>query len=192
MKNIAIADDNFAHRMVLRGLLEELGYKVTAEGQNWAEAVMICGRHRPDAIILDIRMPVKSGIEAATEITALYQTPVILLSAHNDQETAELAAKAGVMAFLAKPVRQEELTPAIVLAISRAAEFNMLRAEADGLKGALSARKSIEKAKGILMERDNITENEAFSRIRQISMDKRRQMADIAEAIILAFEVSDR
>lgn len=188
MKNIAIVDDDASARIVLRGFIEDAGFKVIAEGSNGAEAIGICREKSPDLIIMDVKMPVKEGTEAAEEISRLCPTPVILLTARDDEDTVKKAADAGVMAYLLKPVREEELLPAIELAMARFNEFRTLKDENAELKGVLQARKAIEKAKGLLMAKEKITENEAFTRIRRISMDKRKTMAEIAEVIILAFE----
>ena len=188
MKNIAIVDDDASSRFVIRGFVEEAGLKVVAEGENGAEAVEICRTKRPDVVLMDINMPVKDGIEAAGEIGRECPTPVILLTARDDESTVKRAAGAGVMGYLVKPVREEELLPAIELAVSRFKEFRLLREENTELKSALAARKAIEKAKGLLMARESISEGEAFARIRRIAMDKRKSMSEIAEVIILAFE----
>ncbi len=188
MKNLAIIDDNSSERVVLKGLVEASGFRVIAEGGNGLDAVNICGEKSPDLVIMDIKMPVKDGIEAAGEVNRRYQIPVVLLTARDDEETVKRAASAGVMAYLVKPVRLEELIPAVELAISRSLEFKALRKENEDLKKALQARKLIEKAKGLLMEKEKMSEDEAFSRIRRISMDKRKTMTEIAEVIILALE----
>jgi len=188
MKNIAIVDDEASSRFVIRGFVEEAGLKVVAEGTDGAEAVEICRTHRPDVVLMDINMPGKDGIEAATEIGRSCPTAIILLTARDDEATVRRAAGAGVMAYLVKPVREEELLPAIELAVSRFNEFRLLKEENRELKSTLEARKIIERAKGLLMARDSITESEAFGRIRKVAMDKRKSMAEIAEVIILAFE----
>jgi len=188
MKNIAIVDDDASSRFVIRGFVEEAGLNVVAEGANGVEAVEICRTKAPDVVLMDINMPVKDGIEAAADIGRECPTPVILLTARDDEATVKRAAGAGVMAYLVKPVREEELLPAIELAVSRFKEFRLLREENTELKSALAARKTIERAKGLLMARESISEGEAFSRIRKIAMDKRKSMAEIADVIILAFE----
>ena len=188
MRKIAIVDDDASERIVLKGLLMENGFSVVAEGKSGLEAIDICRSSTPDLIIMDVRMPGKDGISAAFEISKICPTPVVLLTASDDEETIRRAAEAGVMGFLLKPIREEGLVPAIELAISRFEEFVMLRKENAELKDALKARKTIEKAKGLLMERDKLNEAEAFARIRKIAMDKRKSMTEIAEVIILAFE----
>lgn len=188
MRTVALIDDSLNERLVVKGLLEESGFKVVAEGANGEDGVRLCKVHSPDVILMDVKMPVMDGIEAAGEISRCCPRPVILLTANGDEDTVRRAADAGVMAYLVKPVRLEELAPAIELAVSRFNEFDALRKENRDLKSAFEARKIIEKAKGLLMEREKMTEKEAFTRIRKISMDKRKSMAEIAEVIILAFE----
>ena len=191
MKNIAIIDDDESGRIVLRGLVEKSGFRVIAEGANGVEAIDICAQKSPDLIIMDVKMPVKDGIEAANIINRLYETPVILLTVRDDEETVRRAVSAGVMGYLVKPVRLEALLPVIELAISRSKEFRVLRKENRDLKETLASRKVIEKAKGLLMEKEKLSEDQAFSRIRRISMDKRKTMKEIAEVIILSLEKKD-
>lgn len=188
MKNIAIVDDDASSRFVIRGFVEEAGFKVVGEAGNGAEAVEICMAARPDVVLMDINMPVKDGIEAAAEIGRQCPTAIILLTARDDEGTVKRASDAGVMAYLVKPVREEELRPAIELAVSRFNESRLLREENTELKTTLAARKNIEKAKGLLMARESISEDEAFRRIRKVAMDKRKSMSEVAEIIILAFE----
>lgn len=188
MRKIAIVDDDASERIVLKGMLLENGIEVVAEGKSGLEALEICRSNSPDLVIMDVKMPGKDGISAAADISKTYPTPVVLLTASDDEETIRRAAEAGVMGYLLKPIREEELVPTIELAISRFGEFVMLRKENAELKDALKARKTIEKAKGLLMEREKLSEAEAFARIRKIAMDKRKSMTEIAEVIILAFE----
>lgn len=188
MRKIAIVDDDASERIVLKGMLLENGIEVVAEGKSGLEALEICRSNSPDLVIMDVKMPGKDGISAAADISKIYPTPVVLLTASDDEETIRRAAEAGVMGYLLKPIREEELVPAIELAISRFGEFVMLRKENAELKDSLKARKTIEKAKGLLMEREKLNEADAFARIRKIAMDKRKSMTEIAEVIILAFE----
>ncbi|MBI5887562.1 MAG: response regulator [Deltaproteobacteria bacterium] len=188
MIKIAIIDDNASERTVLKGLAEDSGFTVVAEGANGQEAVDICRLKSPGLVIMDVKMPVKDGIEAAAEISRLCPTPVVLLTASDDEDTITRAVEAGVMGYLVKPVRQEDITPAIKLAMSRFLEFEMLKRENRDLKNTLQARKAIEKAKGLLMEKEGLSEAAAFARIRKISMDRRQSMTDIAEIIITALE----
>ncbi len=188
MRTVAIIEDDPSERLVLRGFVEDMGFDVVAEGSDGSEALEICRKYSPDLVIMDVGMPRKDGIEATRDINRDCPTPVILLTARDDEETIRRAVESGVMAYLVKPVKREDLLPAIELSISRFREFQMLRKENVDLKNALEARKIIEKAKGLLMEKEGLTETEAFMRIRKISMDKRKPMKEIAEVIILALE----
>ncbi len=188
MRRIAVVDDNPSERLVLKGFLEEAGLLIAAEGASGAEALDICRRSSPDLLIMDVKMPGKDGIEAAEEIGRQCPTPIVLLTGSGDEETIRRAADAGVMGYLMKPVRAEEIAPAVELAISRFSEFKELRRENEELKSAIQARKLIEKAKGLLMEREGLSEADSFARIRKISMDKRKSMAEVAEVIIMAFD----
>lgn len=188
MRKIAVVDDDAVERRVLKGLVEESGYSVIAEGGNGDEAIDICRTKAPELIIMDVKMPGRNGIEAAHEIEKSSLVPVILLTAHDDEETIKRAIEAGVMGYLLKPVKLEDIRPAVELAVTRFKELKLLSKEVTELKGALAARKAVEKAKGLLMEKEGLTEQEAFVRLRKISMDRRKSMGEIAEIVILAFE----
>jgi response regulator NasT len=188
MRKIAVVDDNPSERLVLKGFLEEAGLSIVAEGVSGTEALDICRLKSPDLLIMDVKMPGKDGIEAAGEIARLCPTPIVLLTGCDDEETIRRAAEAGVMGYLMKPVRAEEIAPSVELAITMFNEFNALRKENEDLRNTLQARKKIEKAKGLLMEREGLSETDAFTRIRKISMDKRKTMAEVAEVIIMALD----
>ncbi|MCX7670747.1 MAG: response regulator [Anaerolineae bacterium] len=183
---ILIADDESIRLLSLRQQLRALGHQVVAEASNGQEAVMLAETTRPDLAILDIKMPVMDGIEAAQQITRARPIPIILLTAYNETELVERAAQANISAYLMKPVAEEDLLPAITLALIRFRQFEALRREVHDLREALEARKVIERAKGILMRRLNLTEEEAFRRLQKQSQDTNRKLAQVAEAIILA------
>lgn len=183
---VLIADDESLRVMSLRGQLETLGHKVIAEAANGKEAVRLAEELRPDLAILDIKMPEMDGIEAARQITAARPIPIILLTAYSERELAERAASANVSAYLMKPVSEHDLLPAIALAVSRFKEFQALHQEVDDLREALETRKLIERAKGILMRRLNLTEEEAFRRMQRRSQNENKKLAEIAQAIITA------
>jgi response regulator NasT len=188
MKTVAVIDDNDSERLVVRDLVAECGLKVVAEGCNGAEAISICRNNSPDIVIMDVRMPVMNGIEAAEEISRTCPTPIVLLTADYDPVTIKRAVAAGAMAYLVKPVRIEDILPVVELATSRFKEFRELTEEVSDLKDALKSRKLVEKAKGLLMEKEGLTEAEAYKRIRRISMDRRKSMTEISSIIILALE----
>jgi response regulator NasT len=183
---ILIGDDESIRLMSLRKQLQTLGYQVVAEASNGAEAVALAAATRPDLAILDIKMPGVDGIEATQEITRVRPIPIILLTAYNETELVERAAQANISAYLMKPVAEEDLLPAITLALIRFRQFEALRREVSDLREALEARKVIERAKGILMRRLNLSEEEAFRRLQRQSQDGNRRLAQVAEAIIMA------
>jgi len=183
---ILIADDESIRLLSLRAQLTALGYQVVAEATTGAEAVALARQTQPDLAILDIKMPGMDGIEAAEQITQAQPIPIILLTAYSESQLVERAARANISAYLMKPVAEEDLLPAIALALARFSEFQALRQEVVSLREALEARKVIERAKGILMRRLNLTEEEAFRRLQRQSQDTNRKLAEVAQAIVLA------
>ena len=183
---ILIADDESLRVMSLKGQLEALGHKVVAEASNGKEAVHLAEELRPDLAILDIKMPEMDGIEAAQKISAERPIPIILLTAYSERELAERAASANVSAYLMKPISEQDLLPAIALAMSRFKEFQSLHQEVDDLRDALETRKLVERAKGILMRRLSLTEEEAFRRMQRRSQNENKRLGEIAQAIITA------
>jgi response regulator NasT len=183
---ILIADDESLRVMSLKGQLESLGHKVIGEAANGKEAVRLADELKPDLAILDIKMPEMDGIEAAQTITHTRPIPIILLTAYSEQELAERAASANVAAYMMKPVSEHDLLPAIALAVSRYNEFQALHREVDDLRDALETRKLVERAKGILMRRLNLTEEEAFRRLQRKSQNENKKLGEIAQAIITA------
>ncbi|HFD39247.1 MAG TPA: response regulator [Anaerolineae bacterium] len=186
---ILIADDDSLHVMSLRRQLEELGHRIVAEAYTGREAVLLAAAQQPDLALLDIMMPDMDGIEAARRITAQRPIPILLISAHSEQTLAERADQAGVFAYLVKPVTARDLRPALFLARSRFHEFQLLRQEVDDLRQALETRKLVERAKGILMRRLGLGEEEAFRRLQKRSQDENRKMREVAQAIITADEM---
>ena len=188
-RRVLIVDDQPNQRRILREFLEIAGYEVIGEGTNGRDALRLVEELGPDVVIMDVKMPGMDGIEAAKEINLRNPTPIILCTVKKDRDTLERAKGAGVMAYLIKPIREEDLSPTIEIAISRFREFKALREEVEDLKEALEARKVIERAKGLLMERHGMSEEEAFRRIRKLSMDRRKPMKEVAEAIVMAYEM---
>ena len=186
---IIIADDESLIRLDLRDMLTHLGYEVIAEAGDGRTAVDLAKRLRPDLLIMDIKMPDLDGISAAEVLTRERIAPVVLLTAYSDQGLVERAREAGVVGYVVKPFREAELMPVIELSRARFEEFRTLEREVGSLKDALETRKLIERAKGILMEVHGLRESEAFHRIRKTSMDARKSMKEVAEAILLAHEM---
>ncbi len=183
---ILIADDESIRLLSLRAQLSALGHRVIAEAATGEEAVALADRWRPDLAILDIKMPLMDGIEAAERITQARPIPIILLTAYSETQLVERAAQANISAYLMKPVSEEDLLPTITLAQARFKQFQTLRQEVTDLREAMEARKLIERAKGILMRRLNLTEDEAFRRLQRQSQEGNRKLAQVAEAIIVA------
>jgi response regulator NasT len=183
---VLIADDESIRLLSLRKQLATLGHQVVAEASTGDEAIALAASTSPDLAILDIKMPVMDGIEAAEKITQARPIPIILLTAYDEAQLVERAARANISAYLMKPVAEEDLLPAITLALARFRQFQALRQEVADLREALEARKTIERAKGILMRRLNLSEEEAFRRLQKQSQDTNRKLAQVAEAIVVA------
>jgi response regulator NasT len=183
---IVIADNESIIRMDLKELLEEAGHTVVGEAADGVKAIELARRHRPDLVIMDIKMPEMDGITAAKTISTEKIAPVLLLTAFSQKEIVEKAKDSGVLAYLVKPVKEANLFPAIEIAISRFQEFMELERELEDVKNSLETRKILDRAKGILMDAYNLSENEAYRRIQQYSMSKRKSIREVAEAIIEA------
>ncbi len=186
---ILIAEDNDLVSLTLEEQLKGLGYEVVGIARTGAEAVMLATRLKPDLVIMDIRMPEMDGTEATARIRDQTGIPVVMLTAFSDKESIRRAEAAGALAYLVKPVNEQELPPAISIALARHRELQNLRSENLELQEALEARKLIERAKGILMQRLGLSERDAYERLRQRARDKRTKMKDIAQAIIEAEEL---
>jgi response regulator NasT len=186
---IIIADDESIIRMDLREMLGHLGYDVVAEAADGRAAVELTRKLLPDLVIMDIKMPDMDGISAADELSKGHVAPVVLLTAYSEQSLIGRAKDAGVCGYLVKPFRETELMPVIELALTRFEELRGLEREVTDLKDALETRKLVERAKGVLMEVHGLRESEAFNRMRKTSMDNRKSMREVAEAILLTHEV---
>jgi len=191
-KRIVIADDETLILMDLKEMLTNLGYLVVGEARDAKSAVNLARELRPDLVILDIKFEGQDfdGIDAAKVLTEERIAPVLLLSAYSQQDLVQRALEAGVGGYLVKPFRESDLPPAIEVAISRFEEFMALKKEVGNLKLALETRKLVDRAKGILMDQYKMTEAEAFRKIQKMSMDTRKPMKEVAEAIIIAYEAA--
>lgn len=188
---IIIADDESLIRMDLREMLTNLGYLVVGEVGDGKSAVNLARELRPDIVVMDIKMPDMNGIEAAKILTEERLAPVLLLSAYSQKELVQEAQQAGVVGYLVKPFRESDLTPAIEVALARFSEFRSLEQQVGDLTETLETRKAVERAKGLLMESQKLSESEAFRRIQKMSMNNRKPMKAVAEAIILAHQVGE-
>lgn len=183
---VLIADDDPIIRLDLKQMLETLGYLVVGEAEDGQGAVDSAKALVPDVCLLDVKMPVMDGVDAATAIADDGIAPVVLVTAYSDQELVERASGAGVFGYIVKPFKPSDLTPAIEVARSRFEQNRELAKEVTSLTERLEARKSIEKAKGVLMKNHGLDETEAYRRIQQQSMNARKSMKEVADAIILA------
>jgi response regulator NasT len=183
---VLIADDDPIIRLDLKQMLENLEYEVVAEAGDGQQAVTLARDVKPDVAILDVKMPVMDGIEAVSIITEEEIAPTILLTAYSDRELVDRAKEAGAFAYLVKPFKPSDLPPAIEVARSRFEQNQQLGKEVSNLTEKLEARKAIDRAKGILMEEHKLSEQEAYRRIQLQSMNLRKTMREVAEAIILA------
>ena len=188
-RRILVADDEPLIRLDLREMLAALGYHVVGEASDGATAVRLARETRPDLVIMDIKMPELDGLEAARILTAEDIAPVLLLTAYSQKELVERAQQAGVVGYLVKPFRDSDIQPAVEVALARFEEFRAVRNQVRTLEETLETRKVIDRAKGVLMDTQGLKEAEAFRRIQKLSMDARKSMRDVAEAILLAHQV---
>jgi two-component system, response regulator PdtaR len=181
---VLIAEDETLIRLDLKGMLESAGLEVCAEARDGVEAVELADSESPDLAVLDVKMPRLDGIEAARRILDERPMPIVIVSAFTERSLVRRAAEAGVYGYLAKPFREEDLLPAIATARARFDQLSAVREQVDSLADALAARKAIERAKGLLMENQGLSEQDAFVRLRRASQTSGRPMRVIAEAII--------
>ncbi|WP_298175996.1 response regulator [Saccharomonospora sp.] len=183
-RRVLVAEDEALIRLDLVEMLREEGYEVIGEAGDGEEAVKLASELKPDLVILDVKMPKLDGIEAAAKITGDRIAPVVILTAFSQRELVERARDAGTMAYLVKPFAKRDLVPAIELAVSRFSELQALEAEVAGLNERLETRKLIDRAKGLLMTHQGLTEPDAFRWIQRTAMDRRTTMKAVAEAVI--------
>ncbi|MEO5832153.1 MAG: response regulator [Nakamurella sp.] len=183
-RRVLIAEDEALIRLDLKEMLTEEGYDVVGEAGNGEQAVALATELKPDLVILDVKMPKKDGIDAASEITEAQIAPVVILTAFSQRDLIERANDAGAMAYLVKPFTKSDLLPAIELAIARYSEMVALRTEVADITERLAVRKIIDRAKGLLQAKQKMTEPEAFRWLQRAAMDRRTSMREIAQAVI--------
>lgn len=189
-KRIIIADDEALIRQDLREMLTHLGYLVVGDVGDGRSAVNLARELKPDLLIMDIRMPDMDGIEAARILTEEGVAPVLLLSAYSQRDLVERAAAAGVSGYVIKPFDESNLLPAIEVVLARFNEYQEISKEAARLEERLETRVVVDRAKGILMDHRGMSEQEAFRNIQRISMNSRKSMREVADAIILAHQMT--
>lgn len=181
---VVIAEDEALIRLDLKEMLEEEGYTVVGEAGDGRRAVELAREHRPDLVILDVKMPVLDGISAAEQIAGESIAPVLMLTAFSQRELVERARDAGAMAYLVKPFSKSDVVPAIEMAVSRFAELRALEKEVADLAQRLETRKLVDRAKSVLQTQYGLSEPAAFRWIQKTSMDRRMSMQQVAEAVI--------
>jgi len=186
MRRVLVIDDHQPSRRHLVAILHDRGYEIAGEGANSRNALALARSAAPDVLLMAVGLPDIDGIETSRDVMQAHPLPIVLITSHYDPATIERAKRAGVMGYLVKPLRPEELSPAIELAVTRFQDFTALRQENSTLKETLEARKFIERAKGLLMEQRHLSEDQAYTLMKKASMNIRKPMADVAQAIILA------
>jgi response regulator NasT len=183
-RRVVIAEDEAIIRLDLKEMLEEEGYAVVGEAGDGQRAVELVEEHRPDLVVLDVKMPVLDGITAAEQIAEKRLAPVLMLTAFSQRELVERARDAGAMAYLVKPFQKSDLIPAIEMAVSRYAEIQALETEVADLHERFETRKLVDRAKGVLQAEHGLSEPDAFRWIQKQSMDRRLSMRAVAEAVV--------
>ncbi|MDZ5253865.1 ANTAR domain-containing response regulator [Clostridium sp. LIBA-8841] len=188
-RTIVIVDDEPITRMDTREILEANGYDVVGEASDGFEAIEVCKKCNPSLVLMDIDMPLLDGIKASKVLTREKLVGgIILLTAFEDKKYIEMAKEVGAFGYIIKPVNEKVFIPTIEMCLSKAEEFDELKRDFNKINNKLNDRKLIEKAKGILVKQLNSTEDEAYNRIRKLSMDRRTTMAEIAKIIIVGYE----
>ena len=183
-RRVVIAEDEALIRLDLAEMLAEEGYDVVGQAGDGETAVALAEEHRPDLVVLDVKMPRLDGIAAAQRIAEQRIAPVVILTAFSQRELVERARDAGAMAYLVKPFTKDDLVPAVEMAVSRFSELQMLEAEVADLSERLETRKAIDRAKGVLQRQLDLSEPEAFRWIQKTAMDLRLSMRQVAEGVI--------
>lgn len=183
-RRVVIAEDEALIRLDLAEMLAEAGFDVVGQATDGVQAVDMVTALRPDLAILDVKMPRKDGIDAAAEIVTLQIAPVVILTAFSQRDLVERARDAGAMAYLVKPFSQADLLPAIELAVARFQEMAALRAEVSDAQHRLEVRKVLDRAKGLLMAHEHLSEQEAFRWLQRSAMDHRTSMEAVAAAVV--------
>lgn len=188
---VLVAEDEAIVAMSLTSQLHEIGLTVAGVAADGVEAVDLCQKIKPDLVIMDINMPRLSGIHAAWMIKERYQIPVVIVSGYSDEILIKEAMEAGVLNYLVKPVTKYNLAPAIEIALKNYHQFFEMNEETNRLKRRLEERKTIEKAKGLLMQHKRITEFEAMKRLQQLSNNKNVKLVEVAKEVIAAYQLLD-
>jgi len=187
---VLIVDDHAPSRTALAEAVSGQGGQVVGNGSRAEDVVHLVERYRPDVAVFAVGLTDGDGVEAARHVMASYPCALVMLTSRTDQDVVARAVDAGVLGFLAKPLRQEELAPALDLAVSRFRDLQAVRRENEELKRKLESRKLVDRAKALLIQRAGLSEAEAYRRLQKTAMDTRRTMGDVAQALLLTEELS--
>ncbi|WP_232698521.1 ANTAR domain-containing response regulator [Brevibacillus daliensis] len=188
-RRIVIVDDEPITRMDIREMLQEANYDVVGEASDGFEAIELCKKHQPDLVIMDIQMPLLDGLKAGKRIISEQLAGgIILLTAFSDKQTIEKATSIGALGYLVKPLDEKSLVPMVEVTIAKGKEINKLEKDLTKATQKLEERKTIEKAKGILMKENGFSEDDAYQMIRRLSMDRRCPMIEIASTIVISYD----
>lgn len=183
-RRVVIAEDEALIRLDLAEMLQEEGYDVVGQAGDGERAIALAEELRPDLVVLDVKMPKLDGISAAQRIAEQRIAPIVILTAFSQRELVERARDAGAMAYLVKPFTKADLVPAVEMAVSRFAELQLLEAEVADLSERLETRKAVDRAKGVLQQRLELSEPDAFRWIQKTAMDLRLSMRQVADGVI--------
>lgn len=190
-KKVLVAEDELITRMDLVEIIRNAGHQVVGEAADGFDCIELCRKHQPDLVIMDIKMPILDGIKASKIILEeCLAGCIVLLTAYNDKEYVEEAKKVGVMNYLIKPIDEKSIIPAIEVALSRYEEMKSIKNEMEKLEKKLEDRKTIERAKGIIMKREKISEEQAYQLLRSMSMKKRCSLGKLADIIVQTENIS--
>lgn len=183
-RTVLVAEDESLIRLDIVETLQAAGYDVVGEAGDGERAVELATELRPDLVVMDVKMPKMDGITAAEKIGEAKIAPVVLLTAFSQKELVERASEAGALAYVVKPFTQNDLLPAIEIALARWDQIRTLESEVADLADRFETRKVVDRAKGLLNQRMGLAEPEAFRWIQKASMDRRLTMAEVAHAVI--------
>jgi response regulator NasT len=186
---VLICEDEGLTALRLQKAVTALGYEVVGEAKNGEEAVRLAERLRPDAILMDVRMPKVDGIEATERIMRAHPAAILMITAYSERGLVDAALRAGASGYLVKPVSDEQIEPALRVALRNFGELRELAGEVSDLKEALEARKVVERAKGILMRRFQESEEESYRRLQKMSRDRRQSIRETAQQVLAAAEL---
>ena len=183
-RTVVVAEDEALIRLDIVEILRERGYEVVADTDNWKTAIDLAQKHRPNLVLMDVKMPIMDGITAAEEIGKEQIAPVVLLTAFSQKELVDRAVEAGAMAYVVKPFTPNDLFPAIEVAIARYEQIRALEKEVGTFGDQFETRKLVDRAKSLLITKMSLTEPEAFRWIQKTSMDRRLSMREVSDTII--------